>query len=228
MKERPILFSAPMVRAILAGSKSQTRRIVKPQPLPYGPRNVPYPDFAFHRCAGVATISNKPGGPDGWAQEFCPYGQTGDRLWVKETYCFGHGYDGLRPREVVKSPHAIIRYAADHALRTVDGRQVNSPDAILSGQTRPSIHMPRWCSRITLEITDVRVQRLQEISEEDAKAEGVKASDAAIVMRDSKWHHELSNTARGAYAVLWESLNGAGSWDANPWVWCIGFKGVAP
>jgi hypothetical protein len=181
MKERPILFSAPMVRAILERRKTQTRRIMKPQP--YG--------FLFQ----------KPVKSLGGAEIKCPYGQTGDRLWVRETW----GTDapnldtcrrGVESDGLFYGPY----YAAD--ADWFDNHTV---------RMRPSIHMPRWASRITLEITNVRVERLQDISREDAIAEGTPPPDAAYSMRDS-------------YMMLWESINGRGSWATNPWVWVIEFK----
>src|SRR5690349_14568974 len=132
MKERPILFSAPMVRAIVDGSETQTRRVVKPQLPP---------------CYGIL------GGGTQWADPItgkrvrCPYGQPGDRLWVRETWTTRKGLDQVPPREISKSQS--IGYIADIA------------DAPWEGRIRPSIHMPRWASRITLEITGVRVERLQ-------------------------------------------------------------------
>lgn len=196
MKERPILFSAPMVRAILAGTKTQTRRVVKPQPRRVD-GGVPFGD-------GPAWAHAEPGS----AMIRCPYGQRGDRLWVRETWA-PEQYDA--DATTIAQIEASVRmpaYAAD-----------------FSGQPaykwRPSIHMPRWASRITLEVTGVRVERLQDISEADAIAEG-------IVRAPYGWwsgrEGSSSPTAIGAYALLWEQINGPGSWDANPWVWVVEFR----
>lgn len=197
MKERPILFSGGMVRAILDGSKTQTRRVVKhsgdmefdPQDPRYGPYLHPY-------VAGDAM------GED--AKVPCPYGTPGDRLWVRETWAVQHEYDAAAPSEIGAS--ARWHYAATEDLGGL--------------RKRPSIFLPRRGSRILLEITDVRVQRLQEISEEDARLEG-----AIGALNDSigdNW------CAREAFAALWESIHGSGSWDTNPWAWAITFRRIAP
>lgn len=257
MKERPILFSDPMVRAILDGRKTQTRRICKPQPVAIvgsRQRRV-YRDEDFKK-----SWSTIPGCLEGDGFVDCPHGQPGDRLWVKETYRFGSGYDAVRPRDVVKNGNAIVQYEADKALRTVGGRYLYGGNAFTPGKTRVSIHMPRCASRITLEIAGVRVERLQDISNEDAIAEGIDPLFTESEIRDrpklsecrGQWanylwhgHHGkwgLGNAksdawpyqssgyedARGSYSSLWESINGAGSWAANPLVWAITFRKVTP
>lgn len=203
MKELPILFSAPMVRAILGGRKTQTRRIVK----------------GLRPGLGVVTKcqdgSNAPlpsvcwdiGGPI----IKCPYGFPGDRLWVRETWqCSQVPDDG---------PDQELWFAADS-----DGRR--PPDVEEEWSWRPSIHMPRWASRITLEITSVRVERLQEISEGDAKAEG--CAPAWLDVDGERVNHGSAPTYRQGYARLWGEINGPGSWADNPWVWVIEFKRVTP
>ncbi len=184
MKDRPILFSAPMVRAILAGHKTQTRRIVK---LP-----LIDPDFGCE-IAGCETASVLRQSPS-----ICPHGQPGDRLWVKETFsaygCFG--VDGR------------IVYRAD----IPDGKQPNGL------HWKPSIFMPRKASRIKLGITDVKVERLQDISEADALDEGCPG--------DCEYHGHPTQKCSDWYRILWESINGPGSWAANPWVWVITFTRV--
>jgi hypothetical protein len=199
MKERPILFSAPMVRAILAGSKTQTRRAMK--------------------LKGWHTIEERDDGkPWPWMYDSdhdsdywlpCPYGQVGDRLWVREAWKAHTTFDHLPPRELPKSH---LWYLAD------DGYKAES-------RTRASMHMPRWASRITLEITEVRVERLQDISQADAIAEGAPPSHPSI----DKVSHEFGypDFSRSWYAQLWEQINGAGSWEANPWVWAVNFRKVA-
>lgn len=202
MKERPILFSAPMVRALLDGSKTQTRRIAK----------------------GVATVHSITGEPlAGCDSEGprvqCPFGQPGDLLWVRETHAFDPPDDGswnytqwsgCAPspwREIPKrfwNPEHVI-HAASWA-----GSEIT---------WRPSIHMPRWASRITLRITDVRVERLQDISGDDCIAEGAWPIEQKELGR--------SHEAVDAFRDLWNSINGAGSWDANPWVWVVEFDRVA-
>lgn len=186
-KERPILFSSPMVRAILAGRKTQTRRVVEERPRKDGVKM----NMELLKSIGVGCA--------------CRFGAVGDRLWVRETWLplwdSGAGFlTCLFPTGRENSPDAY-KYRADGEAPTNFG-----------AKWRPSIHMPRDASRITLEITGVRVERLQEISEEDAIAEGCQCSGVPA-----------SLTNRGAYAKLWESLHGPGSWDANPWVWVIEF-----
>lgn len=203
MKERPILFSAPMVRAILDGSKTQTRRVVKPQPIYDG------------KFAGGWKVVGKNGheaatcGP--LVSELCPYGQPGDRLWVRETWAAPHSEDG-RPPRAIQCDQLRIHYLAS------EGR---------GGLVwRPSIHMPRWASRITLEITGVRVERLQEISEADAIAEGIERSydQWRDYRTDQAVNYPSAATPIDSYRTLWEEINGQGSWDANPWVWVVEFK----
>ncbi len=188
MKERPILFNAPMVRALLANTKTQTRRIVKARDLEW---------MDVHQ--GLREPDNA---------ERCPYGQPGDRLWVRET--FGHF-----ERNENFAPGCDVFYRADGESLAVE-------------PWRPSIHMPRWASRITLEITSVRVERLQEISIEDAKAEGAWGPDDSIVQKVADYFGTdiFSANPRKAFQMLWESINGPDSWAANPWVWAIEFRRV--
>lgn len=212
MRERPIIMSAPMVRAILAGKKTQTRRVVKP----YGRDNGfcimetenrglwPYRSDDGESC--FITI-------DGYLNEValrCPYGVPGDRLWVRETWL-----------------------QADRPLRD-DGRggiivyRAAYPNDQVPLRWRSSIHMPRWASRITLEITGVRVEWLQDISEADAMAEGIgKPAGAQFWYSDIRGSPRPGDTPQWAYRNLWESIHGAGSWDANPWVWVVAFRRVA-
>lgn len=180
MKERPILFSGPMVRAILAGHKTQTRRVVKAAP--YGSPN--------HWLAGYP----------------CPYGIAGDRLWVKETF---HPMPHLNAKAYFRATDPLV------GVR----------------KWKPSIFMPRALSRITLEIVAVRVERLNEISESDALAEGMTQATADAVMCPEELAtfaaaHMLAPDAmsRIIFETVWESINGPGSWALNPWVWVIEFR----
>ena len=218
MKSRPILFSAPMVRAILEGRKTQTRRAAK------------------LNASGRVALSGKNwhcADPD--ASLACPYGQPGDQLWVKETFRVGAKHDSLPPRSLPFDRGMSIAYAAGGMMcrDEVGGPYVSHPDDDLyesgwMGKTRVSIHMPRQASRITLEITSVRVERLQDISEADAQAEGAKHNGECDHIRHSC--AEIGcfgpNSYRGGYAELWDRINGAGSWAANPWVWCVEFKRI--
>jgi hypothetical protein len=214
MKERPILFSAPMVRAILSGNKTQTRRVMKHQ--------VCEPGIVEIDSDGYCMIVEDNGVKiQGW---HCPYGKPGDHLWVRETFAYcvlgtdmcdeshSHSIPAKQYEKDCKSLNTYhIAYAADP-----------DEEAII-GPWRPSIHMPRHASRITLEIISVRVERLNDISEEDAIAEGIdeSKSDSAI---SQGWYER----PRRAFMRLWESINGAGSWAKNPWVWVIEFKRVKP
>ena len=181
MKERPILFSAPMVRAILDGRKTQTRRIVKQKHLPF-----------LENITGN-FLDGK------WDQRPFPYGKPGDRLWVRETFCY---HDDL----------AMYLYKADD---------------VTCCKWKPSIHMPRIASRILLEVVNVRVERLNDISEEDAIAEGINlpspyvgiGMDGEVIESET-----ISWMPSDYYKELWESINGPGSWDLNPWVWVVEFK----
>jgi len=219
MKERPILFSPPMVCAILGGKKTQTRRVVKQQPpeTTIGVTTWYHPDPRAHFYAwtedgkGEVELAD-----DGWCKP-CPYGQPGDRLWVREAWRVIDLANGFAPREITAAHR--IWYEAD------------VPHESPAGRYRPGMFMPRWASRIKLEITGVRVERLQDIREADAVAEGV--SPANCCMRDddtsalSRIGPVFGNSFPIArYAALWESINGHGSWEANQWVWVVEFKRI--
>lgn len=242
MKTHPILFSGPMVRAILEGRKTQTRRIVKPQP----PASCAYSingadSHALCHAQGNLSIWVPPTPKSTDHRLPCPYGQPGDRLWVRETWQYADWTDDGYP---------FIRYAADNESKLFEGGipdaweqkledawcRLSADDNYAIDQKaadrvwRPSIFLPRWASRITLEVTTVRVERLQDISEEDAKAEGALFHDGRPVGHHG-WRHDSSHgyvyrTAKDSYAHLWESINGAGSWAENPWVWVIEFRRV--
>jgi hypothetical protein len=223
IKERPILFNGPMVRALLDGSKSQTRRIVKDLP--------PWPITEFHPDAG-GTGKWLPNGPApcgrGMASghwRLCPYGQPGDRLWVRETFALSViDPDGGSPQDDPENYDVIYR-----ATDTPGGGWTDGEGKSIEAPWEPSIQMPHWASRILLEIVSVRAERLQDISEDDAKAEGAWP-DPSIVGKVAE-HFNCDNLAvypSLAYRMLWESINGAGSWDANPWVWVVEFKRVTP
>lgn len=222
MKERPILFSAPMVRAILDGTKTQTRRAVKLRNGQYMPPSE------------KADIN-------GWRQMLrnCPYGKPGDRLWVREAWRTVAEADATPPRDLSEA----------HRLWF----EVDVPHQAGAGKYRPPMFMPRWASRITLEITGVRVERLNDISEEDANAEGCERlheDEHGYVFRDDRdWKlcpkcggtrlhdalgggggviHDVDcrecDTYQKRFKHLWQSINGPDSWAANPWVWVVEFK----
>lgn len=214
MKERPILFSGPMVRALLDGSKTQTRRVMKPQ-LIYGTVAGLFNSWYLPLSEGGGTLY-----PNGKEKILgtCPYGQPGDRLWVREAWRAELTWDTTKPSGIPNE--AALWYEAD------DQQRNNGRGTKFKGKLRPSIYMPRWASRITMEITRVRVERLQDISEVDAMAEGVTALPCANMWTAGGMYDGPLHDAKpcGAYRRLWNSINGADSWEANPWVWAIEFK----
>ncbi len=213
MKERGIIFSAPMVRAILENRKTMTRRICKKASLPMKDEEPAFAVCAARESGWIAWF----GIPDPEIEEFtkkayahgfpCPYGQPGEHLWVRETWQieFHSGFHD-------------IRYKADNAI--VDpGTDIYKIENRYCWKWRASIYLPRWASRILLEITDVRVERLQEISEEDAIKEGMCPIHAREVGCPGSEQGPIDD-----FAELWDSLNKKFPWSSNPWVWCISFK----
>ncbi len=224
MKERPIIFNAPMVRAILVGRKTQTRRVVKlVDTLPDGRGLKAIKKPASLTCLPLvdgkfqySPYGGAPYEPYPSVSEFCPYGKPGDRLWVRETWRI----DGLSTKG-----------ALEIGRRHTDGLSFRSD---MEGDRScddcpwiPSIHMPRWASRITLEITAIRVERLQDISEEEAEAEGVyeHLGEPQVECDGQVRHFPDASFVRG-YLSVWQSIHGPGSWDANPFVWVLEFKRV--
>ena len=201
MKEHPILFSTDMVKAILEGRKTMTRRVIKPQPTDAGLEFATACEGEFSAWQDDGLNLDEHSEDGGPCQRICPYGQVGDRLWVRETF--------------VLTNYQTPVYRAD--FKDVNGYYWSSIASDPKGvKWTPSIHMPRWASRINLEITEIRVERVQEISEEGAKAEGIEALKPSM----------CCYTNRYCFEVLWESINAKRgySWEANPWVWCISFK----
>lgn len=218
MKESQILYAGAMVRAVLADAKTMTRRVVKGAP-------------SLVRWNPIVVA-----GRAGWEDEhgrpiICPYGQPGDRLWVRETWSvISHSWDrhGNRVKWTPNRPATAIRempfgngYYSGHVIYAADGPNEWSDDDDGGGEPRslwhPSIHMPRAACRLVLEITDIRVERLQDITFADAQAEG--------------WPSTVDGNPNPYdpitwFKLLWEQLHGAGSWDANPLVWRISFKKV--
>ena len=224
MKSRPILFSGPMVRALLDDTKTQTRRVGKIQSQDFVGLKA---EAVRHATLGYqiqATYDAYPGrGTARHAICACPFGQPGDQLWVRETFVQGWppGDDDCPDQfdaDGNERPMVTWYRASDPGLVWC----TNGEDTERT-PWRPSIHMPRSASRITLEITGVRVERLQNISEADALAEGVSDTGAKIL--DSAANEVTGPIAE--YSVLWESINGPGSWDLNPWVWVVEFKRIA-
>ncbi len=215
MKERPILFNGEMVRAILDGRKTQTRRVVK------------HKINGDPRCTNSLSEGNIPIS-ELWVDDLemfaCPYGKVGDRLWVRETFA-------IVPRTAYaqsENCQQIIKPDCNHDAAIFRAGWERSTGGI---RWRPSIHMPRWASRITLEITNVRVERLQDISEQDAKSEGVSDDIFKSHCQNEKalpdsWPVEDLGSDRFIFSMLWQSINGANSWSYNPWVWVIEFKRI--
>jgi len=221
VREKPILFSGEMVRAVLDGRKTQTRRVVKPQSR-----------IILHDNGQALTDS-------GWLPELDnPYGKPGDQLWVRETWATSLSLDQTSPAEIAVHAHYAGYNDGNHPLADLwyiadmHYRQWGDEKTSL-GKSRPSIHMPRWASRIQLEVTDVRVERVQDISEKDMVAEGIvlKYSDYEWFNR-SKFSSEqfFGFDLDQAWIDLWNSINekrGFG-WDVNPWVWVVEFKMIKP
>jgi len=206
MRERWILFSGAMVRAILDGRKTQTRRVIKPQP--------------DNTLGSFASLLG----------QRCPYGQPGDRLWVREMWRL------VRVNAGTNCEFLDVQYRAGFAVRSRENCVDMAANQLTSAKWemgercafdrwRPSIHMPRWASRITLEVTGIRVDRVQDVSEADARAEGVTATYGTARQDDEKrWRADH----RAEFAKLWDAINakrGYG-WDTNPWVWVVEFRRV--
>jgi hypothetical protein len=197
--EKPILFSGPMVRAILEGRKTQTRRIIKPQPS--GVPNDP-PDITWPRGeSSYETMLRQ-------VLEGCPY-PVGMRLWVRETWA-------PLPGGPCDPSNGVIYRASEP----------ENPKWLW----KPSIFMPRWASRINLEVTEVRVQRLKDISEEDAKAEGAEFgewySGYGVFAEPTCEASQAKSSYRSGFGFIWENVHGLDSWELNPWVWVYTFKRI--
>ncbi len=233
MTDRPITFSAPMVRAILDGRKTQTRRILKdvpPQPSDDAIVHAPSHDHAYFDsyCGARKTPANPRGMSDTWCWwtrddraghgckvRFVP----GDRLYVREHWNTPTAYDDLKPSEM--GGEEAVRYLADGTIVRLDAGDRTT----IFGRHRQAMHMPRWASRITLIVEDVRVQRLKDISEADAIAEGI---ERASLTSSGQFYRNYDNDgcpimAYGAYRSLWNILHGPDAWDANPWVVAVSF-----
>ncbi|EAQ6281926.1 hypothetical protein EXP44_05300 [Salmonella enterica subsp. enterica serovar Weltevreden] len=245
MKERGMIFNREMVRSIIDGRKTQTRRIMAIQP--------------EHSELGLRRVIDSKNGRDNgkyfWSQSGacglkmrskmfgCPYGEVGDRIWVRETWS-DVNLDGA-PAVAYRADDEVYDLMEDESLLD-EGGSFNYQDprvckyqfaawhsdliSGIEGNWRPSIHMPRWASRITLDITDVRVERLNGISETDAEAEGIdmEALFDSQDCYDCIADHNMTGrpTAKGAFKYLWESIYGEEGWKSNPWVWVIEFKRV--
>jgi len=234
MKERPILFSGPMVRAILDGRKTQTRRIVKPQPehlQVHEYKGSRIYDGANRRWCWKQLVAS-----DCWSigfeqelAELCPIAKPGDRLWVRESWCqkFKEDESGWVYNSEDNLDSSCVHYRADgYEVRAIDGDgfQRWNKDGGEASPWKPSIHMPRWASRILLEVVSARVERLNEISHKDVVAEGIEPNQPGYYT----CHNGAKYMDFQEYQELWESINGQGSWDDNPYVWVIEFTVIQP
>lgn len=217
MTDRPIIFSAPMIRALLGGTKTQTRRVLKPQPvLDHGALGIEDRQGRWIFCANTER-----GFAEGLPQSAfrMPYA-PGNRLWVREAWgmnCDGYDVPALIPKQRPARDKLRDDQLVYFATET-------DSEILAEMPRRPSIHMPRWASRLTLAVADVRVQRLNEISEEDAVAEGVEMSGDRILpwkCYDERLPHYV--LAASSFRSLWDSLHGPGSWSANPWIVAVSF-----
>ncbi|ELB7342837.1 hypothetical protein RS557_000011 [Klebsiella michiganensis] len=253
MTERGMIFNGEMVRALLDDRKTQTRRIMKPQPEPCHRGGHWWPSNVFKTMLHVEEeMQNGKGGWGGLVGDACPFGDVGDRIWVRETWgVVSHELDEdgrIQPWKPDRPATAIHEmpfgngYYSGHAIYAADGDFTwGDDDGYEDGRScwKPSIHMPRAASRILLEITDVRVERLNAISPEDAESEGLERTnftgfgdepglpsypepDVYFDPLKKQWKEYPPE----AFAGLWESIYGEGSWKANPWVWVISFKRV--
>ncbi|HBP0509988.1 TPA: hypothetical protein L5Q36_001511 [Pseudomonas aeruginosa] len=223
IRERPILFSGPMVLAILEGRKTVTRRVVKDTGLYAIDAAIHGGEVAQREREALSTS--------------CPYGQPGDRLWVRESWWQAGDWQSTYPEDDTGAWFGSKRivYSADGAPPNEPNHHY--PNGLRNGaysaaepnkiwRHRPSIHMPRWASRILLEITSVRIERLQDISEKQALAEGVELEGEGVCWAGAAG--TASDSPVESFRLLWELINGAGSWNANPWVWAVEFKRVTP
>lgn len=233
MKETGLMFKAPLVRSILDGTKTQTRRVVKNQPFDRSWSTKGHKiGYMSGRAAngdevdGLIAYSESSGGE--WHAK-CPMGQPGDRIYVRETFVQGHDYDAvtdrLRTHDDAGNPLPMKTWfrATDEATWCDgDGWEANTP-------WKPAIHMPKALARIWLDITGVRLERLQDISNADCIAEGISELPYQAAERGCWWTGNVAagaalhgRTPRNAFQLLWESTGG--DWAANPWVWAIDFK----
>jgi hypothetical protein len=237
MAERPILFSGEMVRAILSGAKTQTRRPLTPQPYSNGFKydrelgdilchNDYLPPSAMLLDVGRGKKRYTTSDHEDWTHD-CPFGLAGDRLWVRETYALIWP-DEYEPSDIREN---VVEYRADHPGKRYPGDWPDCPASESDSSCpkwRPSIHMPRWASRLTLEIAEVRVERLMDITEADALAEGVESTPYR--MADGTIDDAMSFDARTNFAYAWDRIYGdrknSTTWACSPWVWVLSFRRV--
>ncbi len=233
MKERPILFSAPMVKAVLAGAKTVTRRVCKVQPfLDVDLWNVFYPwgegGHGIYKSEAEMLEEFRP-----LMLARCPYGAVGDRLWVRENWRTSSKLDSKNATQIgaeclsaeYEKPWCPVQYKADGRRDNWDASIWGEP-----GKLRPSIYLPRWASRLTLEVTSVKIEPLHAITDEEAKAEG--AAHRIAPCGDLAGAFDLVDTPigyRNHFRDLWDSINGKRkgcAWDDNPWLFVVSFKRI--
>ncbi|MBW5802221.1 hypothetical protein [Halomonas elongata] len=223
MKERPIIFSDEMVRAILDGRKTQTRRAMKPQPVKNG---------AFWEWGGAGWSMDHgvvPVVPGHSMSARCPYGQPGDRLWVREAWQGPLVSEEDMAADPTWAKDLSVYQTPGHCAYRASGDSCEFFDAHedeVVARWRPSIHMPRWACRLLLEVTAVRVERLQDIGDSDAAMEGVEEQGYDWVNYRYRDDSHVALSARASFSTLWDSINGLGAWNTNPWVWVVEFQRV--
>lgn len=218
MKEKPILFNGEMVRAIMDGRKTQTRRIIKPQP-----------DLKLVGCDSYPSYKVNDAWQSGFIDVSCPFGRIGDELWVRETmYSDGDGW---------WFPASGEFYFEDSCTKEKEKKISDwcNHQEKMNRITVPSIHMPRWASRIQLRITDIRVERVQDINDDGVEAEGIDSSESDYGnlcqnIIDSGYHHDVDRNSAdiACFKKLWDSINRKReySWESNPYVWVIEFERI--
>lgn len=244
MKERPILFSAPMVNAILEGRKTQTRRVLKVQPPVKKNKVVPLyqvePEPKVTEVSFHEILKNDIPHCSSFFKCKSPYGKIGDRLWVRETWSTVNLYGEIAL--AYKADGEVTRVVENESFQDEDGL-INYDDPRLEkysfaawaddllaskeGGWKPSIHMPRWASRILLEITNIRVERLNQISRVDAVKEGLHqlpVTGRYVINKGDQYFGRASSNPVEVFSWLWEDISGSGSWEKNPWVWVVEFK----
>jgi hypothetical protein len=232
MKERPIIFNTATVKAIIEGRKTQTRRLVKPQPKAFDGSGGGH----WWRCTYVQSmvrVEEELQNPtseyyEGFIDEVNPFGKKGDRLWVRETFCYGRidEWDAEHPEDrrlYVDQDNAFIKNQQSIPKQWCEENNVDVEGVVW----KPSIHMPRSAARILLEITKIRIERLNQISTQDAVQEGLlklPASGRYVVNQGDQYFGAASSNPCEVFKWLWESIYGSNSWDFNPWVWVVEFN----
>jgi hypothetical protein len=220
MTERPILFNGTMVRAILSGAKTVTRRVCREMPTAPGLHDL-VGGYAWNgNVESPALVKYDERGVSVWPFRASRCGGVGDRLYVRETWCSADYWTTGRSPD----PPEHIRYAADNSAldhTSAPPRRLDTRDWSDPKRWRPSIHMPRWASRLSLDVVSVGIERLQDITEDDARREGIEPVNGGWGLAGESWS---CGSARGAFQTLWDLIGGDGAWRVNPWVWRVEFE----